>query len=64
MQRLGVLVLAMLILGCGKSKGPPPDILKPWRPAREKAHGVEKQLDRRMDDLKRQEDNAMKDDAK
>lgn len=64
MQRRGVLVLAIPILGCGKSKDPPPDILKPWRPALEKAHSVEKQPDRRMADLKRQEDNAMKDDAK
>jgi hypothetical protein len=64
MQRIGVLVLAILICGCGKSKDPPPDMLKPWRPALENAHDVEKQMDRRMEDLKRLEDNAMKDDAK
>ena len=64
MRWLGILVLLSLILGCGKAKEPPPDILKPWRPALEKAHEVEKQMDRRLDDLKRQEENAMKDDSK
>jgi hypothetical protein len=64
MLRLGVLVLAMLIGGCGKSKDPPPDILKPYRPALETAKGIEKQLDRRIDDLKRKEEDAMKDEAK
>ena len=64
MQRIGVLVLAIPLCGCAKSKDPPPDIVKPWRPALEQAHDVEKQMDRRMEDLKRQEDKATKDDAK
>jgi hypothetical protein len=64
MLRFGVLVLAVLMSGCGKSKDPPPDIIKPWRPALDRAHEVEKQMDRRIDDLKRQEENATKDDGK
>ena len=64
MPRHGVPALAVLIGGYGRSRKFRPGIRKPWRPALETAKGIEKQLDRRIDDLKPREEGVMNIDAK
>ena len=64
MPRHGAPALAVLIGGYGQSGNFRPGIRKPWRPALETAKGIEKQLDRRIDDLKPKEEEAMKNDAR
>jgi len=58
------LTCAIVVAGCGKAKDPPPDIVKSLRVPLDKAQGVQKQMDDRVGELQRQEEKAMKDEAK
>jgi hypothetical protein len=64
-MRTGQLVVLVLIAGlaaCGKPKEsePPPDLLKPSRPALDKAKNVEADLQKQVEEHRRKIDEATK----
>jgi outer membrane PBP1 activator LpoA protein len=55
---VAVIVVSLVIAGCGKPQEPPPDILKAQRRAMEKAKGVEQILQQSADERREQADET------